>query len=91
MLLVFFDLKHPKIQQYFQVRDPYYLKWSIDKISEWKFEALPEVIQILGDKDAIFPIKNSKPDFVIKNGTHLFPATKPREVSEILCKVLSSK
>ncbi|MFB9120757.1 alpha/beta hydrolase [Bergeyella porcorum] len=87
----FFDLKHPKVQQYFQVRDPYYLKWSIDKISEWKFDALPNVIQILGDKDAIFPIKNSKPDFVIKNGTHLFPATKPREVSEILSKVLSSK
>jgi hypothetical protein len=82
-----FDPKNPKILQYFKVRDPYYLKWSVEKVSEWKFEEVPEVIQILGDKDIVFPIKYSKPDYVIKGGTHLFPATKYKEVSKILKEV----
>ncbi|EJL73031.1 alpha/beta hydrolase [Chryseobacterium populi] len=83
----FFDPKNPRVLQYFRVRDPYYLKWSIEKISDWKFEENPEVIQILGDRDIVFPIKNSKPDYIIKGGTHLFPATKYKEVSKILSEV----
>lgn len=83
----FFDPKNPRVLQYFRVRDPYYLKWSIEKISDWKFEENPEVIQILGDRDIVFPIKNSKPDYIIKGGTHLFPATKYKEVSKILNEV----
>lgn len=82
-----FDPKNPKVLEYFTMKDPYYLKWSIEKISEWKFEALPDVIQILADKDIVFPIKNSKPDFVIQNATHLFPATRAKEVSKILKQV----
>ncbi len=83
-----FDAENPKILEYFTVRNPYYLKWSIEKISSWKFEENPEVIQILGEKDIVFPIKYSKPDYVIKNGTHLFPLMKSREVSEILAQIL---
>lgn len=79
-----FDPKNPRLNQYFRVKDPYYLKWSMDKVAHWKFDRIPNVIQILADKDIVFPIKNSQPDFVIKNATHLFPATKPKEVSEIL-------
>lgn len=82
------DPKNPKILQYFNVRDPYYLKWSIEKVASWKREENPNVIQILADKDIVFPIKNSKPDFIIKGGTHLFPATKHKEVSLILNKIL---
>lgn len=85
----FFDPSNPKIMQYFQVRDPYYLKWSIEKISDWKCEECEDVIQILADKDIVFPIQNSKPDYVIKNGTHLFPATKSKEVSAILKKIFT--
>lgn len=83
----FFNPDNPNMGKYFQVRDPYYLKWSIQKITEWKFDETPDVIQILGDRDIIFPIKNSRPDYIIKGGTHLFPATKHREVSLILKKI----
>lgn len=85
-----FDPKNPRLLQYFRVKDPYYLKWSVEKISEWKFEENPDVVQILGDRDIVFPIKYSSPDYVIKGGTHLFPATKPKEVSKILKEVFSS-
>lgn len=82
-----FDPKNPALMQYFRVRDPYYLKWSVDKISAWRFDALDDVIQIMGDRDIVFPIKNSHPDYVIKNATHLFPATKAKQVSKILKKI----
>lgn len=84
-----FDPKNPKIFEYFRVKDPYYLKWSIEKIVEWQCEECKDVIQILGDKDIVFPIKNSNPDYVIKGGTHLFPVTKHKEVSDILFKIFS--
>ncbi|MDC8101122.1 alpha/beta hydrolase [Chryseobacterium rhizosphaerae] len=86
-----FDPRNPKILEYFKVRDPYYLKWSVEKVSEWKFEENPNVIQILGDKDIVFPIRYSKPDYVIKGGSHLFPVTKHKEVSKILTKVFFEK
>lgn len=84
-----FDPKNPKLLQYFKVRDPYYLKWSVEKISDWKFDENPDVIQILGDRDIVFPVKNSKPNYIIKGGTHLFPATKFKEVSDILGEVFN--
>ena len=81
------DPKNPKVLDFFTVRDSYYLKWSIEKIADWKSEESENIIQIMADKDIVFPIKNSKPDFVIKNATHLFPATKHKEVSLILEKI----
>ena len=81
------DPKNPKLMEYFTVRDPYYLKWSIQKVSAWKFDENPKVIQVLGSKDIVFPVKYSKPDYVVENGTHLFPATKHKQVSQILQEI----
>ena len=81
------DPKNPKLMEYFTVRDQYYLKWGIEKVSDWKFEENPKVIQILGSKDIVFPVKYSKPDYIVQNGTHLFPATKPKQVSKILNEI----
>lgn len=84
-----FDRKNPKILQYFTVRDAYYLKWCVARIVEWQAPANPKVIQILGDSDIVFPVKNSRPDYIILGGTHLFPATKHKEVSQLLAKILT--
>lgn len=84
-----FDPKNPKLWKYFTVQNPTYLKWSINKILEWKHEEDQNVIQILADKDIVFPAKNSKPDYLIKDGTHLFPVTKAKEVSKILEEVFA--
>ncbi|MBS1550025.1 MAG: alpha/beta hydrolase [Bacteroidetes bacterium] len=82
------DTKNPKILAYFTVRNSYYLKWSIEQIANWKHDKSPDIIQIMGDKDIVFPIRNSHPDYIIKGGTHLFPLTKAKEVSKILQKIL---
>ena len=76
--------QNPKMLEYFTVRNPYYLKWSVEKIAEWKSVKNTEVIQILGNRDIIFPIRYCQPDYVIKGGTHLFPAIQHKEVSRIL-------
>ena len=52
-----FDLNNPKLWQYFKVQNPTYLKWSINKILEWKHEEDQNVIQFLADKDIVFPVK----------------------------------
>lgn len=83
-----FDSKNANIMTYFKVRDPYYLQWSIQNILDWKMKLMPEVIQILAEKDLVFPLKNSNPDYIIKGGTHLFPLTKYKEVSKILGEIL---
>ena len=82
-----FDPKNPKVLKYFTMKNPYYLKWSIENILNWnETTENPSVIQILADKDIVFPIKNSNPNYVIKGATHLFPVTKAKEVSAILEK-----
>lgn len=81
------DTKNPNILRYFQMKDPYYLKWSMEHISDWHFEDNPDTIQIMGDKDIVFPIKNSHPNYIIQGGTHLFPITKHRQVSSILAQI----
>lgn len=83
----FFTEKNTKILQYFNVRHPYYLKWSIAQVVEWNGTEIPGVIQILADRDIVFPVTNSKPDYIIKGGSHLFPATRHKEVSLILEKI----
>ncbi|MHA6698139.1 alpha/beta hydrolase family protein [Chryseobacterium sp. A301] len=86
-----FGATSSNVLNYFTVRDNRYLKWSLNQIAHWRAEPLEGVIQILGDKDHIFPIKNSQPDYVISGGTHLFPVTKSREVSSIIKEVLNLK
>ncbi|MDQ1095408.1 MULTISPECIES: alpha/beta hydrolase [Chryseobacterium] len=84
----FFDFNNANLVRYFQVRDPYYLKWSVEQIAAWKSEVNPDVIQIMGDRDLVFPLKYCRPNYIIKGGTHLFPATKPKEVSKLLNTIL---
>ncbi len=78
------------IEHYFKVKDPVYLRWSIEQITQWKGEKSPEVVQILAENDRVFPIGNSQPNYTIAGASHLFPITKSKEVSRILAKELHS-
>lgn len=82
--------KKSTIGVYFQVRDAYYLKWSVEKILKWRAPAIPKVIQILAGRDLLFPASRAHPDYVIPRATHLFPVTHSAEVSVILAEIFSS-
>lgn len=78
----------PKLLDYFTCRDPYYLRWSMDKVLHWKGIAEENIIQILAENDAVFPIKYSTPQHIIPQASHLFPVTKSGTVSKILQQYL---
>ncbi|MBO9593039.1 MAG: alpha/beta hydrolase [Niabella sp.] len=66
-----------------------YVNWSFDKILNWKnTHAFKNVIHIHGDRDRIFPIKHIKPDYIIKEGTHMMVWNRAAEISAIINKVL---
>jgi len=65
-----------------------FLKWALRKIITWKNVERPHnLFQIHGTSDKILPIKNTNPDYVIKNGEHLMIYSQ----AEILSKLLSEK
>jgi pimeloyl-ACP methyl ester carboxylesterase len=68
--------------------DPVYLKWSINKVLNWKNNWVPGAIyHIHGDRDKLFPIKKIRPTHVIRDGGHFMIMSKYTEISEIICEI----
>ncbi len=76
-------------EKYLSIRDPFYLKWSIDKIIHWKREnADPEVVHINGDEDEIFASKNIKDYIKVKGGTHIMIINRYKWFNENLPRII---
>lgn len=72
--------------------EPRFIKWGISAIVNWNNAAKPEnVFHIHGSLDKILPVKYTKPNVIIKNGSHFMVWTKAGEVSKHLIQVLESK
>lgn len=79
-------------QKFLSVRDKKYLDWSIEKIIFWdRKKANPNVIQIHGDADEVFPIKNIKNCIVVKGGTHIMILSKFKWFNSNLPKIIIDK
>ena len=66
-----------------------YSDWAINQVLNWRNDWYPQnLIHIHGSKDHIFPVKNVKADYIIKDGGHLMLMNKAEEVNEILKTVL---
>ena len=71
--------------------DPQFVRWAIDAIINWgNFERPKDLFQIHGSNDKMFPVKYTKPDFVIENGSHFMVWVKADEVSRKLGEVLTA-
>ncbi|SDC34779.1 alpha/beta fold hydrolase [Niabella drilacis] len=69
----------------------HYVNWSFDQILNWRNTAgFKNVVQIHGDRDRIFPIKNIAPDYIIKGGTHMMVWNRAAEISAIIKRVLDT-
>ena len=69
--------------------DPLYLRWSINKVLNWRNDWKPETIYHLhGDDDHIFPLKYVHPTHVIPKAGHFMIMNKCHEISGILQKIL---
>ena len=68
-----------------QGTSPTYLKWAIDAIVKWRGEEVPGALQVHGDKDRTFPIRNIKrPDKVINGVGHFMVVQRAKEVGEFI-------
>ncbi|HEV7333370.1 MAG TPA: alpha/beta hydrolase [Flavisolibacter sp.] len=72
--------------------DAAFVKWSVSAILSWENRERPKgLFHIHGDNDRILPVQYTKPDVVIKNGSHFMVWTKAREVSATLLKAISEQ
>ncbi|MDQ3279457.1 MAG: alpha/beta hydrolase [Bacteroidota bacterium] len=71
--------------------DPGFVKWSIGAILSWSNNVRPRALfHIHGDKDKILPIRYTRPDVVIKGGSHFMVWTRAKEVSAALERALAT-
>lgn len=87
-----YSSKMPQMEEFFTHKDPYYLKWSIDKIVNWQPSCLEinNLYQMHGTKDIVFPYRNLKEEAdLIERGTHIMVLQKPKEVSKLLHQYLT--
>lgn len=76
-------------QKYLSVRDPYYLKWAIDQVVNWKQDVpLKGLVHIHGEKDQVFPSKYVKQYVPVENGTHIMIINRYKWFNERLPKII---
>lgn len=69
--------------------DPVYIRWAIRQVLSWKNEWVPEnLVHLHGGNDHIFPVKKTKPTYVIPRGGHFMIMDRCSEISEILKQVV---
>lgn len=87
-----YNPKMPGLDEFFTYKDPYYLRWSIDKIVNWRpsVEKINGLYQMHGTKDIVFPHKYLMNEAdLIQNGTHIMVLQKPKEVTTLLHQYLN--
>ncbi len=92
-LSCFHKINSPRISEIkniFEYRNTYYLRWSINKIINWKstFNIEGNLFHIHGDKDTIFPKTYIKNAIFVENGTHIMILLKHKKISQIIAEIL---
>jgi pimeloyl-ACP methyl ester carboxylesterase len=90
---LFFSPKGEKQKKIFQQilrdTDTDFTKWAVYSILHWQNEVIPNnIIHIHGTSDNLLPYRLVKADYTIKNGTHLMIMNYPKEISELLKKLI---
>ncbi len=66
-----------------------FTNWAVNQAINWKNNSQqPNIYHIHGDKDNMFPIKNIKADYTIKDGGHFMIMNKADEVSNCINTIL---
>ena len=70
---------------------PKFLKWAMGAALNWDNNVIPpNVYQISGDRDKVFPYKKLKAAEIVKGGTHIMIFDKAKQVNKILKRILSA-
>ncbi|MEJ6980231.1 alpha/beta hydrolase [Pedobacter sp. P351] len=77
------------VSSFLQQSDPLMLTWAFSKISRWRNKETSSLsIQIHGSKDRVFPVRLTKPEYIIEGAGHLCVFTHANEINAILLKEL---
>ena len=69
-----------------------YTNWAVNQAINWKNDwQHPRIYHIHGDKDNMFPIKNIKADYTIKNAGHFMIMNRAAEVSDCINSILKAE
>jgi hypothetical protein len=69
--------------------DPWFLNWAIKAVLNWKNPTpSKEIIHLHGTNDKIFPIGNTEPTIVIKDGSHFMVFSMANQLNIELAKIL---
>lgn len=80
-----YSARMPDMQEIFVFRDPYYLKWSMDRIVNWHNEnTLSNFMHLHGNKDLVFPSSKIHEAVIVEGGTHVMVMNKGRKISELI-------
>ena len=88
---IYFPKKQDALDEIFEFKDHYYLRWSINQIVNWHRSSdyqIKNLTHIHGNKDVIFPISNIKDCEVVEGGTHIMVMQRPKIVSGLINQVL---
>jgi hypothetical protein len=73
-------------------RDINFIKWCIWAIGRWQLDTTPpNVVHIHGTADNLLPYRKVHADHTVPGGTHLMVRNKPKELSELLKKVVNAR
>jgi len=68
-----------------------YTNWAVHQAINWKNDwQHPHIYHIHGDNDYMFPIKNIKADYTIKNAGHFMIMNRAAEVSDCINAILGT-
>jgi esterase/lipase len=71
--------------------DPYYTRWAVDKVVNWKNDwQHPHLFHLHGDNDKMFPIKKIKPTYTLHGGGHFMIMNMADEVSTYINLILNA-
>lgn len=74
------------------IKDPKYLKRTIDMIINWERETIPEgIFHIHGTADNTIPYENVTCNYTIKDGSHMMAYTRGEEISRVIKAALSGE
>ena len=80
---------HNVFQAMLEAKDPDFMKRAVEMILLWDRETYSDkIIHIHGDKDHTLPIRYTKPDYVIIDGSHMMTLTRAKEIQGIIEDVL---
>ena len=88
---IYFPKKQDALDEIFEFKDHYYLRWSINQIVNWHRSLdcqIDNLTHIHGNKDVVFPISNIKNCEMVEGGTHIMVMQKPKIVSGLINQVL---